>query len=1062
MADPGTAPYVGPRPFDREERARFFGRGHEARALASLIVAHRVVLLYAASGAGKTSLLNAGVIPSLEDDDDFEVFPPVRLRGLADPLESGNPYVENLLGNLARGAGDDDPPEPTLAAFLAARPRRCAHADLPAPRALVIDQFEELFTLYPERWQQRAGVFDQLREALEQDPLLRVVLAIREDFIAQLDRYADLVPTRLRARMRLEPLRRPAALEAIALPLAGEARSFSPGVAEQLVDDLLKVRIHTFRDESIETPGEFVEPVQLQVVCRTLWSSLPPEVQEIGEDDLARIGSVAEVLSNYYGEAVRAAAAAGGVSEYQLRERLEAAFVTAVGTRGTVVGGGERIAGIPKAAIDELEARHLVRAEWRAGARWYELTHDSLIRPIVSSNAALRRVRERKRVRRLTGAVAGLLAVAGVLAGLLLLGRDQPVQRAQARTLGVLQRRAPLAGLRLAMTLRASAVPVAMSTTPGGRGLFVAADDGRIRVWDLNTGGEVRTLDYGDAGLLSVDASQDVGEIVAAGTLGVKTWNTFGLGSRPPGSVRFSGPQVFEASDRDATTVTGAAFAPGGYSLLIARDGRGVLTSGFGDTTGTTVAQDMVRVAYSPRGTAIVGVAPDGTARLRRMRFGRFDPPAPRGAERVLRAPGRIAMAAFSPDGSRVVTASSDGVARLWRTRDGRLVEALRAGRAALADARLSPDGSLVATAGTDGVLRIIPAAGGSPVAVVRAGTRPLSAVRWAATGQLVVTAGADGTVRVWANAAPHRPLSAPCTAAQFQLPATPGESGARAGDGRLYVGSVGCAAHRGDVVVAPEAGTAAGACGRPQRGRVALETADGRCWVFLGVDPQPGLRAVKAGAPIGTVGRVAGDPLQSVRIELWATARGGHRMFNLWNPKLFVDVRPSRYPPWPGDNASRAAVASWMGAWARASGLPRELPVMAGLVESGLKNLNFGDRDSVGLFQMRLGRWNHGAYAGFPSRPDIQMRWFIDRARLMRARLSRQGRDPMGHPGEYGAWAADVTQPPSQYRGRFQLRLDEARQLLALPVTQPARVEPGGGGPAPLPAEPVQPAETP
>ena len=272
MAEPGITrdgPYVGPRPFDREERARFFGRGHEARALASLIVAHRVVLLYAASGAGKTSLLNAGVIPSLEDDD-FEVFPPVRLRGLADPRESGNPYVENLLANLARGAGDDRPDEPSLAAFLAGRPRRSGHDALPAPRALVIDQFEELFTLYPERWPQRSEVFDQLREALEQDPLLRVVLAIREDFIAQLDPYAALVPTRLRARMRLEPLRRPAALEAIAGPLAGEARSFRPGVAEQLVDDLLKVRIHTIRDESIEAPGELVEPVQLQVVCRTL------------------------------------------------------------------------------------------------------------------------------------------------------------------------------------------------------------------------------------------------------------------------------------------------------------------------------------------------------------------------------------------------------------------------------------------------------------------------------------------------------------------------------------------------------------------------------------------------------------------------------------------------------------------------------------------------------------------------------------------------------------------------------------------------------------------------
>src|SRR4051812_29919923 len=462
-ADDG--PYVGPRPFEPADRERFYGRGEEARELASLVVAHRVVLLYAASGAGKTSLLNAGAIPLLEAEDGFEVLPTVRLRGLADAAAPGNPFIANLLSNLQRETGDDGPEPATLPGFLAGRPHPEASDALPAPRALVIDQFEELFTLYPERWAQRGEVFDQLGEALDQDPLLRVVLAIREDFIAQLDPYAARLPTRLRTRMRLAALRRPAALAAIALPLSGESRSFAPGVAERLVDDLLKVRIHTLRDESVEVPGELVEPVQLQVVCRTLWSSLPPDVREIGEAELARIGSVSDVLSNYYDEAVRAAAAAGGIAEPELRERLEAAFVTPVGTRGTVVGTGERVAGMPQPAIAELESRHLVRAEWRAGARWFELTHDSLIRPIVTSNAALRRRSQRRRERRLKRAVAGLVVVvAGMLGGLLVLGRDE-APRAKGRQVGVVDAHAPLAGLKLVREVSASGVPVAMTTT---------------------------------------------------------------------------------------------------------------------------------------------------------------------------------------------------------------------------------------------------------------------------------------------------------------------------------------------------------------------------------------------------------------------------------------------------------------------------------------------------------------------------------------------------------------------------------------------------------------------
>ena len=40
----------------------------------------------------------------------------------------------------------------------------------------------------------------------------------------------------------------------------------------------------------------------------------------------------------------------------------------------------------------------------------------------------------------------------------------------------------------------------------------------------------------------------------------------------------------------------------------------------------------------------------------------------------------------------------------------------------------------------------------------------------------------------------------------------------------------------------------------------------------------------------------------------------------------------------------------------------------MAALVESGMRNLDHGDADSVGFFQMRVGIWNQGDYAGYPT----------------------------------------------------------------------------------------------
>jgi hypothetical protein len=100
----------------------------------------------------------------------------------------------------------------------------------------------------------------------------------------------------------------------------------------------------------------------------------------------------------------------------------------------------------------------------------------------------------------------------------------------------------------------------------------------------------------------------------------------------------------------------------------------------------------------------------------------------------------------------------------------------------------------------------------------------------------------------------------------------------------------------------------------------------------------------------------------------------------------------------------------------------------MATLVETDMNNLPAGDGGSVGFFQMRVGVWEQG-YPGYENRPDLQLRWFLDRAKeVLRAR--NQAGFSSG-PAEYGDWIADVERPEGQYRGRFQLRLAEARKLV-------------------------------
>jgi hypothetical protein len=77
-------PYKGPESFEVEDAELFFGRESEARELTARILSSRITVLYAASGAGKTSLLNARIIPTLE----ARGWAPIRVRIDNDPVEA--------------------------------------------------------------------------------------------------------------------------------------------------------------------------------------------------------------------------------------------------------------------------------------------------------------------------------------------------------------------------------------------------------------------------------------------------------------------------------------------------------------------------------------------------------------------------------------------------------------------------------------------------------------------------------------------------------------------------------------------------------------------------------------------------------------------------------------------------------------------------------------------------------------------------------------------------------------------------------------------------------------
>src|SRR5947207_466546 len=167
MLELGQNPYIGPRPFERADLPRFFGRDREMRQLLSLVVAHRVVLLYASSGAGKTSLLNAGLLPLLEEEEGFEAFAPARVAATEPPPHAANPFAHNVIASWRRDLDVPDvEPDTSLMSFLRSQEHPVAADGMAAPRVVVFDQFEEVFTLYQEIWQEREPFFAQIADAL--------------------------------------------------------------------------------------------------------------------------------------------------------------------------------------------------------------------------------------------------------------------------------------------------------------------------------------------------------------------------------------------------------------------------------------------------------------------------------------------------------------------------------------------------------------------------------------------------------------------------------------------------------------------------------------------------------------------------------------------------------------------------------------------------------------------------------------------------------------------------------------------------------------------------------
>lgn len=423
-------PWIGLASFTEGDRSFFAGRGDEIEDLLRLVRRDTLTLLYGVSGLGKTSLVQAGLFPALREENVLPV--PIRL----DYLEGALPLTLQILNSItaaaiaARVEAPQPRPDETLWEYFHREGNHfwSARNDLVTP-FLAFDQFEEFFTLgreTPDRAAQANAFIIQFADlvenrppaALRDDPArakgfnfkpapLKVLLAMREDYLADLDRVRSHFRALGQNRLRLLPMGEKQARQVIALG----APLLAPGVEDRIVQ---YVAGGPAVSEEIT-----VAPALLSLVLRELnerrlaagpEAKITPDLLEVEQH---------KIFEDFYLRTL--ADFPPGVRLF-----IEDELLTASGHRNSAaLDDALTRPDVTLPVLNELVNRRLLAYEDRHHTRRVELTHDVLV-PVIKASRDSRLTREalaqaerlradqvaQRRKQRVTLAVACVLALA--------------------------------------------------------------------------------------------------------------------------------------------------------------------------------------------------------------------------------------------------------------------------------------------------------------------------------------------------------------------------------------------------------------------------------------------------------------------------------------------------------------------------------------------------------------------------------------------------------------------------------------------------------------------------
>lgn len=747
MTPPSRAtPYQGLVPYDEQDAPFFFGRDTEIELVTANLISQRFTLLYGPSGVGKSSVLRAGVAPQLRE------------RAHQNLVESGSPEfaivifsswrddpvqalvarvddeITRTLGTdvetLRRNVSTNNPQ--SLADALAANARR-AGGDL----LLILDQFEEYFLYHGNEDGEGTFAVELPLVLTRPDVRVNVLISIREDALATLDRFEGRIPNLFKNYLRVEHLDRSAARDAIVKPLlqynalTGGSVSIEPALVNAVLDQVKTGQVflgeagqgmvragerdEANRETRIETP-------YLQLVMTRLWSETFVSDETVGAgssrpasggenlapalrlETLQRLGGAANIVRTHLDTTMNALTP----QEQEVSARIFRYLVTPSGTKiaHTAQDLSDYAGMTPSELNPTLEKlssgdirilRPVAPPLDRPDQPRYEIFHDVLGAPILDWRARYAQQQgkiesdkklaaEKGRVRRLRFGLLGLSLLLLAVIALALYAFTQREAAARASAEAETQKAAALNQKDAAEQARNEALAqrdAAEKAQAEARAQQKIARAGELAALSLGqlANDPERALLMAREAVNTANTAQTEDALRTA-LLDPNRFTFRGKGSWVT-DARITGDSKYAVTLEPCSESTLSACG----SVRVWDIQTGALM------TDLPLETDAQAMDLSPDGRYLVTAHPDDVARVWEIPSGHL--------VSELRGHGdKINSVQFSPDGKQIVTTSDDKTVRVWDTTTGSLVRELGGYKFPVDVAKFSPNGAYIGTLG--------------------------------------------------------------------------------------------------------------------------------------------------------------------------------------------------------------------------------------------------------------------------------------------------------------------------------------------------------------------------